>query len=93
MKYELYGQYWEAPWSEVVSIGSPEFESYGSWGYKNKFKVQTFKETVTFDFGESSCAKFHANVHRALNDYTLQRKNVRALICSLKFKDEEPQKP
>lgn len=92
MKYELHGQYWEAPWSEVVSIGNPEFESYGSWGYKNKFEVQTFKETVSFDFGESSCAQFHANVHRALNDYNLQRRDIRALICSLKFKEEQ-QKP
>jgi ribosomal protein S27AE len=90
IKYELFGQYWEAPWSEVVSIGNPEFESFPSLGtHRNSFKVQTFNETVTFDFGENSCWQFHTAVHQALNDYTLQKKDIRALICSLKFEDEE----
>jgi len=80
IKYELYGQYWEAPWSEVVSIGNPEFD-----GYRNKFTVQTFNETVPFDFGENRCWDFHRAVHQALNDYNLQKKDIRALICSLKF--------
>lgn len=80
MKFELYGQYWEAPLSEIVSIGNPEFD-----GYRNKFTVQTFNETVPFDFGENSCWDFHRAVHQALNDYNLQKKDIRALICSLKF--------
>lgn len=91
IKYELYGQCWEAPLSEVVSIGNPKFESYGSMGYRNTFTLQTFGETVTFDFGEGNCWQFHTAVHQALNDYTLQKKDIRAVICSLKFKDEEQQ--
>jgi hypothetical protein len=84
VKYELFGEYWKAPWSEVVSIGNPQFD-----GYSNKFVVKTFEGAVTFDFGESSCWNFHNAVHRALNDYTNQTKDIRALICSLKFKDED----
>lgn len=84
IKYELFGEYWEAPWSEVVSIGNPEFD-----GYSNRFVVKTFEETVTFDFGENSCWNFHNAVHRALNDYTSQTKDIRALVCSLRFKGQE----
>lgn len=87
IKYELFGKYWEAPWSEVVSIGNPEFESFPSGGYRSSFKVQTFNETVTFDFGENSCSQFHTAVHQALNDYTLQKKDIKALVFSLQFKD------
>lgn len=94
VKYELFGQYWEAPWSEVVSIGNPKSESFPSLGtYTNSFEVQTFNETVTFDFGEGNCWQFHTAVHQALNDYTLQKKDIRALVCSLKFKDEEQKNP
>jgi len=89
IKYELHGQYWDAPWSEIVGIEGPRFESYGSWGYKNSLVVQTFSGPVTFDFGESNCLQFHRVTLQALNDYTLQRKDIRALICSLKFEDEK----
>lgn len=92
IKYDNFGQYWEAPWSEVVTIGDLEFIRLGS-GYRNQFVVRTFNETVTFEFGEDSCLKFNANAQRALNDYTLQKKDIMALIYSLKFKDEEQQKP
>jgi hypothetical protein len=79
MKFELYGTYWEASLSDIVSIGNPEFN-----GNRNKFIVQTFNETVSFDFGQDTCWDFHRAVHQALNDYTIQKKDVRAMICSLK---------
>jgi hypothetical protein len=87
IKYELYGQYWDTPWSEVVGIEESRFEIYGSWGYKNSLVVQTFNGPVTFDFGENNCSQFHRATRQALDDYTLQRKDIRALICSLKFED------
>ncbi|MGD0160770.1 MAG: hypothetical protein ABSB89_10810 [Candidatus Bathyarchaeia archaeon] len=88
IKYELYGQYWEALWSEVVGIEGPRFESYGSFGYKNSLVVQTFNGPVTFDFGESNCSQFLWATRKALDDYTIQRKDIRAVICSLKFEDK-----
>ena len=72
--------YWQTPLSEIVGVGSPQHD-----GYSATLIIQTFKETVKFDFGDSMDYDFYNALRRALEDYTLQKKDVRALIYSLKI--------
>jgi ribosomal protein L37AE/L43A len=82
-----YNKYWQAPLSDIVSIGDPIFNS-GDQMFNPPsvtLKVQTFTETVTLDFGETMDYNFYNALREAMDDYTCQRKNIRAVACNLKF--------
>jgi predicted nucleic acid-binding Zn ribbon protein len=74
--------------SEIVTIGKPYFT--GSAPFTHWFKVQSFKETFALDFGHdraslSNTLQFHRALQKALDDYTLQKRDIRAILCSLKI--------
>ena len=75
-----YNEYWETPLSDIVAIGDPIYNQYNV-----TLKVQTFNETVTLDFGETMDYNFYNALHQAIDDYTCQRKNIRAVVYNLKF--------
>ena len=79
IKYD-YKKYWQAPLSDIVSIGDQMFNQPSV-----TLKVQTFTETVTLDFGDSMDYNFYNSLKNALDDYTFQRKDIRAIVCNLKF--------
>ena len=86
IKYD-YKEYWQAPLSDIVSIGDPIFNA-GDQMFNPPsvtLKVQTFTETVTLDFGDSMNYDFYNALKNALDDYTFQRKDIKAIVCSLKF--------
>jgi hypothetical protein len=82
-----YNQYWQVSLSEIVSVSDPIY--YSGDGMFNApsstLKVQTFTETVTLDFGETMDYNFYNALREAMNDYTCQRRNIRAVACNLKF--------
>ena len=75
-----YNNYWQAPLSEIVGVGSPQHD-----GYNSTLTIQTFKETVKLDFGDSMDYDFYNALYRALDNYTLQKKDIYALIYSLRI--------
>jgi hypothetical protein len=77
------GHLLELPWSEVVSVGQPLLILSNHW-----IIIQTFKEKVKVCLEHWSIHgswTFYRNVMAALNDYNTQRKNIKAIICSLKL--------
>jgi uncharacterized Zn finger protein (UPF0148 family) len=82
-----YNQYWEAPLSDIVSVSDPIYRSGdGMFVTPNaSLQVQTFTETVILDFGESIDYNVLNALRQAIDDYTCQRKNIRAVVCNLKF--------
>lgn len=75
------GDLLELPWSEVVSVGRP-----ADFGSLHLFNVQTFKENVKMKFRSINGSwNTYGNVMAALNDYNANRKNIQAIICSLKL--------
>ena len=75
------GDLLELPWSEVVSVGRPL-----TFGALQLFNVQTFKGNVKVKCrGIHSCWEIYRNIMAALNDYNANRKNIQAIICSLKL--------
>jgi predicted RNA-binding Zn-ribbon protein involved in translation (DUF1610 family) len=79
VKYD-FNQYWQTPLSDIVGIGDPINNQYNV-----TLKVQTFTETVTLDFGDFMDYNFYNSLKKAFDDYTFQRKDIRAIVCSLKF--------
>ena len=77
-----FNQYWQTPYSEIVSANEPHYN-----GAEVVFDLRTYSETKTFTFGDSSTGAW--NLYRALeqafDDYTLQRKDKRVVLCSLKI--------
>jgi len=86
IKYD-YKEYWQAPLSDIVSIGDPIFNPGDQMFNQSSvtLKVQTFTETVTLDFGETMDYNFYNALREAMDDYTCQRKNIRAVAWNLKF--------
>jgi hypothetical protein len=75
--------------SEIVSVGKPYFKGGGAV-FRHFIQVQTFKETITLDFGVDHMASrnawtFHNVLSKALGDYTAQRRDIRGIIGSLKI--------
>lgn len=76
------GNVLETSWGEVVSIGQMVY----SGGVVFVFKVQTFKGDIQIKFiGGQNCRTIHRNIMIALNHHNTQRRDPRALICSLKL--------
>jgi len=76
------------PLSDITAIG--KIYNAGSAPFTHLFKVQTFKQTFTLGFGHdrdslSNAMQFHRALHKAVNDYTLQKIDIRAIPRSLKI--------
>jgi len=90
IKYES-RQYWESPWTEVVSIGNIQ-SKIGIFQGSLEFEVNTFKETIRFSFGSLDaqlCGTFYAWINKALENHNMRKKDFRAIICSLSLGSEE----
>lgn len=77
-----YNQYWQTLYSEIVGACEPYHN-----GAEYVFDLRTYSETVKFTFGDSCSGAwdFYRASEQAFNDYTYQRKDKGALICSLKI--------
>jgi ribosomal protein L37AE/L43A len=74
--------------SEIVTIGKPYFTGVRA-PFNHLFKVQSFKETLMLDFGSDRTSQpnawnFYQTLNKAVSDYTLQKRDIRAILCSLK---------
>lgn len=81
--------YWQAAMSEIITVGKPYFVGTRA-PFTHWLKVQSFKETFAFDFGSSrtsqaSAWNFYRALNKAMSDYTLQKRDIRAILWSLKI--------
>lgn len=69
----------ETTWSEVVGVGEPQEIGFGYF-----LNVQTFNGETNVGISDRAW-ELYGYMMDALNDYIAQRKDIRAIICSLKL--------
>jgi predicted nucleic acid-binding Zn ribbon protein len=87
--------YWQVLMSDILSIGKPYFTTNYNAPSNHFFNVQTFNGSITLEFGSGSVSQsdawaFYRALNKALSDYTLQKRDIRAIICSLKLSPPPP---